>query len=228
MKEIVVTHTKIYEEINVWDVKVMEETIYIRMRHRVQTRPQETVYLKDLAQIIADENIHTVLKNLPIHKVSDEDNNIIVIDVMKVIERITQELHSIEVQTIGPSQTIVEVIYNKKGVSIPFFILIWCLLFLGSALAIMYFHEDVSMQQTQQRIYTIITGKVVKKPLLFQIPYSIGLGVGMVLFFNHVFRKRLNEEPSPLEVEMFNYQQDLDRYVSLTENKESMKRIDGH
>ena len=45
----------------------------------------------------------------------------------------------------------------------------------------------------------------------------------MILFFNHVFQKRINEEPSPLEVEMFNYQMDLDNYVIIHENKESMK-----
>ncbi|WP_019154370.1 stage V sporulation protein AA [Robertmurraya massiliosenegalensis] len=204
----------------------MEETIYIRMRHRVQIRPHDTVYLRDVAQIIADEKIFKQLQQLPVYQENEQDHNIIIIDVMKVIERITEITHHLEVQTIGPAQTIVEVIHKKKGVSIPFFILIWCLLFFGAALAIMYFHEDVAMRETQQRLYTIITGKVVEKPLLFQIPYSFGLGLGMVLFFNHVFRKRLNEEPSPLEVEMFNYQQDLDRYVSLTENKESMKRID--
>lgn len=209
-----------------WDVSVMEETIYIRMRHRVQIRPHDTVYLRDVAQIIADEKIFKQLQQLPVYQENEQDHNIIIIDVMKVIERITEITHHLEVQTIGPAQTIVEVIHKKKGVSIPFFILIWCLLFFGAALAIMYFHEDVAMRETQQRLYTIITGKVVEKPLLFQIPYSFGLGLGMVLFFNHVFRKRLNEEPSPLEVEMFNYQQDLDRYVSLTENKESMKRID--
>jgi stage V sporulation protein AA len=212
----------------VWDVSVVEETIYIRMRHRVQIRPHDTVYLKDLAQIIAEERFYPVLQELPIYQPSEEDNNIIIIDVMMVIRKITDVLQAIEVQTIGPTQSIVEVVYKKKGVSTPFFILIWFLLFFGSALAIMYFHEDVSMQETQQRLYTIITGKVVEKPLLFQIPYSIGLGLGMILFFNHVFRKRLNEEPSPLEVEMFNYQQDLDRYVTLTEHKESMKHLDDH
>ena len=70
----------------------------------------------------------------------------------------------------------------------------------------------------------LLLGKSVEKPLIFQIPYSIGLGLGMIIFFNHVFKKRLNEEPSPLEVEMFNYQNDLDRYVVMHENKESMSR----
>jgi stage V sporulation protein AA len=90
----------------------------------------------------------------------------------------------------------------------------------------MNFHEDVSMGAVHQKIYKIVTGHYVKKPLILQIPYSIGLGIGMIMFFNHLFRKRFNEEPSPLEVEVFNYQQDLDQYVIMSENKEKLKRLD--
>ncbi|CKE23075.1 Uncharacterised protein [Streptococcus pneumoniae] len=71
----------------------------------------------------------------------------------------------------------------------------------------------------------MITGEFNAQPLLFQIPYSLGLGLGMVLFFNHVFQKRINEEPSPLEVEMFQYQQSLDQYVIVNENKDNMKQL---
>lgn len=38
-------------------------------------------------------------------------------------------------------------------------------------------------------------------------------------FFNHWFKKRFNEEPSPLEVEIFNYQQDLQQYINTMENE---------
>ncbi|MFZ7945120.1 stage V sporulation protein AA [Neobacillus sp. 19] len=203
----------------------MEKTIYIRMRNRVQAEPEEKVLLKDAAQIIAPEAIRPILETMMIHQLTQKDRNIVVIDVMKVIELITNKFGDLEVQTIGPAQTIIEVTFKKKGVSIPFFLLIWILLFFGSAMTIMNFHDDVSMQSVHEKIYTIITGEKDTKPLLFQIPYSIGLGLGMILFFNHVFKKRLNEEPSPLEVEMFNYQMDLDNYVIIHENKESMKRL---
>jgi stage V sporulation protein AA len=143
---------------------------------------------------------------------------------MKVIRLISTVIENADVQTIGPAQTIVEVILKKKQMSLPFFILIWFLLFFGSAMAIMNFHDDVSMRSVQEKLYKIITGVEDSKPWIFQIPYSIGLGLGMILFFNHVFQKRINEEPSPLEVEMFNYQMDLDNYVIIHENKESMKR----
>ncbi len=195
------------------------------MRNRVQKQPKATIYLSDAAQIIAEDSILLKLQQLVIHQLSERDGNIVVIDVMKVIQHITNSFENLDVQTIGPAQTIIEVVTKKKGVSIPFFLLIWFLLFFGSALTLMNFHDDVSMRSVQEKIYTIITGKKEAKPLLFQIPYSIGLGLGMILFFNHVFKKRINDEPSPLEVEMFNYQMDLDNYVILHENKESMKHI---
>jgi stage V sporulation protein AA len=196
------------------------------MRHRVEARVHEKVRLADIAQIIAPETLLTNLKNIVVHQVTEKDKNIIVIDVMKVIRLMSTVVKGSDIQTIGPAQTIVQVLIKEKVVTFPFFILIWFLLFFGSAMGIMNFHDDVSMSSVQEKIYFIITGKNTIKPLLFQIPYSIGLGLGMILFFNHVFRKRINEEPSPLEVEMFNYQQDIDNYIVIHENKESMKQLD--
>ncbi|WP_338451738.1 stage V sporulation protein AA [Niallia oryzisoli] len=206
----------------------MEKTVYIRLRNRVFVRPHEKVYLKDIAQIIAEDVLHKQLSQLLIYSISDQDRNIIIIDVMQVIAKIAQFDSSIDVQVLGPSQTIVEVVDRKKKVSPILFILTWFLLFFGSMLTIMNFHEDVSMQTVHQKLYKMMTGQDNEKPLMFQIPYSIGLGLGMIIFFNHVFKKRLNEEPSPLEVEMFNYQQDLDQYVIMHENKESMKKLHDH
>ncbi len=194
------------------------------MRNRVLAKQEESIYLDDIAQIIAPETIISRLKKLKVHQISINDRNIVIIDVMKVIRLISNLIENADVQTIGPAQTIIEVILKKKQMSVPFFILIWFLLFFGSAMAIMNFHDDVSMRSVQEKLYKIITGVEDSKPWIFQIPYSIGLGLGMILFFNHVFQKRINEEPSPLEVEMFNYQMDLDNYVIIHENKESMKR----
>ncbi|MFD1777251.1 stage V sporulation protein AA [Fredinandcohnia salidurans] len=204
----------------------MEKSIYLRMRHRVLVQPNATVRIGQIVQISAEEKVSQEIKNIVIHQVSKKDKNIVVIDVMKVIDQIRRQFPQIDVQTVGPAQTIVEIAIKKRRFTPALFVAVWFLLFVGAALTMMNFHEDVSMREVHIRIYTMITGDEDLKPLLFQIPYSIGLGLGMILFFNHFFRKRLNEEPSPLEVEMFNYQQDLDNYLIITENKESMKHID--
>jgi stage V sporulation protein AA len=206
----------------------MEGSVYIRLRHRLQVRPESSILLENTAQIIAPEHYLQSIRKIVLHKVTEEDKNIIILDLMRVISQIKEVLPDVDVQTIGPSQTIVEVVYKRKKVSPPMFAAVWLLLFIGAAMAIMNFHEDVSMREVHQRLYLMMTGHEDPHPLLFQVPYSFGLGLGMILFFNHVFRKRINEEPSPLEVEMFNYQQDLDQYVIMHENKESMKHLDDH
>lgn len=86
-------------------------------------------------------------------------------------------------------------------------------------MTIMNFHNDVGMQEVQQKLHYLLTGENNKHPLWMQIPYSLGLGLGMLLFFNHWFKKRFNEEPSPLEIELFKYQKDIDHYISYYENK---------
>lgn len=205
----------------------MEKTVYIRMRNRIFTSQEQEIRIGDISQVLAPEAMERAIKELPIHHISKADSNFVVIDAMKVIRKITGLFPESDIQAIGPAQTLIEVnIEKRRMLSMPFFILIWLLLFFGSAMAIMNFHDDVSMKSVQAKLYTIITGEVSESPLLFQIPYSLGLGMGMVLFFNHIFKKRINEEPSPLEVEMFNYQQSMDNYVMIHENRESMKRLD--
>lgn len=200
--------------------------IYIRMRNRVQVKEHQQIKIEDVARLIGPDEHVKQLEKTVLLTVRKEDKNIVIIDVIKMIETIQQVNPLIEIQTVGPAQTIIEVIYKKKNVSFLAFAAVWLLLFVGAAMTIMNFHVDVSMAEVHQKVFTLITGRVDEKPLLIQIPYSVGLGLGMILFFNHFFKKRFNEEPSPLEVEMFNYQQDLDHYVSLNENKESVRRLD--
>ncbi len=69
----------------------------------------------------------------------------------------------------------------------------------------MNFHTDVSMKEVHIRIIELKQENERSIPLWFQIPYSLGIGLGMLVFFNHLFRKRFNEEPNPLEVELYMY-----------------------
>lgn len=200
----------------------MEKTVYIRLRHRIQVHPNDVITIDKIALVVGDKELTEKLNKIVIHKIQLSDKNMVVIDVMHVLREIHKYDRQIDVQAIGATQTIVEIMYQKRKLSPLLFCLVWLLLFIGAGLAIMNFHEDVSMRAVHQRIYKIVTGKENAHPLILQIPYSLGLGLGMVLFFNHLFKKRINEEPSPLEVEIFNYQLDLDQYVAMNENKENI------
>ena len=204
----------------------MEAPIYIRLRHRIRHQANVPVQLKEIAEVSAPGSLLSDLLSMVIHEIKQEEGQIIIIDAMAVVEKLSQHWPGVDVQFIGPSQTIIDTAPQSKKMSLPIFLFVWCLLFVGAALTIMNFHEDVSMRDVHIQLYEIVTGEKTEYPLIFQIPYSIGLGTGMILFFNHLFKKRFNEEPSPLEVEMFNYQQDLDQYVILHERKESRNHDD--
>ena len=43
-----------------------------------------------------------------------------------------------------------------------------------------------------------------------EVCHSIGLGLGIILFFNHVGRKKITPDPTPIQIEMRKYETDLD------------------
>lgn len=204
----------------------MATPVYIRMKQSFYVRPLSTVRLGQIAKITGPRRYMPNLHSLILHRICPEDRNIVIIDGVSVIHEIIQKYPHLDVELIGPNQCVLHVEKNKKKPSFLIISAIWLLLFIGAAMAIMNFHFDVSMLEVQQKLHYMLTGEVSEHPLWIQVPYSIGLGIGMILFFNHWFQKRFNEEPSPMEVEIFKYQEDLDHYVAINENKAENKHVD--
>lgn len=201
----------------------MTEPMFLRLRKRLAVKPEALITMGDICQIYWNGEREDAIKRMPIYQVKPADGNLIIIDIMQVIQRLRSAYPEVELEIQGSPQIIVEVQNPKKSANLVLVTLVWILLFVGSGLAIMNFHTDVSMMQVHQRIFYLITGQESKQPLWLQIPYSIGIGMGMILFFNHIFKKKINEEPSPLEVELFMYQQSLDQYYIQHENKENQR-----
>lgn len=155
------------------------------------------------------------IKELEINENTLNKNNLI-INVLDIIYKISSVYENIDIKIFGPSEILVAINKNNKENIISDIIkvlIISILLFFGAALAITNFHEDVNMDESLKSIYYLITGENSENPLLIQIPYSLGLGVGMVTFFNHILKKKRKLEPSPLELEMHNYQKNIDEYI---------------
>ncbi len=194
----------------------MTKTLYLRMKRNLNVQEYKHLHLKDIAYIAPPEELQSILENKPIYRISKKDNNIIVIDSFLIIKELMAEFKEFDIQSVGPAQTVIRIETKKKKANLFIAVVIWILLFIGTAMTIMNFHYDVSMQEVQQKLHYILTGVENEFPLWIQVPYSLGLGIGTLLFFNHWFNKRFNEEPSPLEVEIENYQADVDQYLICT------------
>ncbi|MHA0855514.1 stage V sporulation protein AA [Paenibacillus sp. CMAA1364] len=194
-------------------------TVYLQLKKRVQLPRGNTVTLGAVALILTEPEWEEELFNLELVVPQQVDGNLLVVDLMKIIPLVQDVIRNVHIESIGMQQVIVEIVENPKQASIPLFILVWLLLFFGSALTIMNFHADVNMMEVHIRVVEMITGKRNEHPYLFQSAYSLGIGFGMVVFFNHLFKKKWNEEPTPLEVEMYLYQENIDQFVVAEEYK---------
>ena len=43
-----------------------------------------------------------------------------------------------------------------------------------------------------------------------EISYCIGLAIGILVFFNHFGKKKITPDPTPIEVQLRKYEQDVD------------------
>lgn len=198
------------------------DDVYIQFKKDIFLPEQPTFRLKDVINISAHVKTKQKIEQLVAYHAEKQPQREIVVDGLYIIRIIHESLPDVNIRLIGETYTVIypEKPDRKRGkIFVP---MIWLLLFIGTAMTIMNFHHDVGMQEVQQKIHFIITGKENDYPLLLQIPYSVGLGIGMILFFNYWFTKRFNREPSPLEVELFKYDQDLEQY----KHHETVKRND--
>jgi stage V sporulation protein AA len=198
--------------------------LYIRFRKRITVRKGQPVKLSQVAELFTEPELAPRISELVLYRPEEEDGNLLLVDMMQVTRLVKQLAPDIAIQHFGEPHALVEVAEAERRCHPVLIGLVWLLLFIGSGLAIMNFHEDVSMPEVHQRIYELLTGERPEHPYWLQIPYSIGIGMGMVLFFNHLFKKKFNEEPSPLEVEMYQYQQSMNQYVVAEEYSKRLSR----
>lgn len=191
------------------------------------------VELSDVAGIYCeDETVRAKVEALKIHRFRDGAQPRVVISTLRVIEQITKLCPGITVESIGETDIIVEkasLQYDtpeqKKGageyVKVAFVALI-C--FFGSAFTIMAFHNDVALSDVLGRIYELVTGTESDGYTALEVAYSVGLAAGIIVFYNHIGGKKLTSDPTPLEVEMRNYERDVNQAIVEMADRQKLEK----
>ena len=139
------------------------------------------------------------------------------VSAMKVIELIQKEYPQASVENIGEADFIVDYIDEKKRnhhmaavLDVIKTVLICIVIFFGSGYAIMAYNNDVGTTEIFEKVYGMITGEEKTDTNWMELMYSVGLTGGIAVFYNHFGSKTFSNDPTPIEVEMNNYEQDLD------------------
>jgi stage V sporulation protein AA len=198
-------------------MKEKRETVYIKAdRNSVCHDPQ--IKLMDVMSVqCADPAICAGIKNKTLYhfdgQKGEKKKRIEVFSILNVIELIQADYPEVEVVSYGEQDFVVE--YVKMPLASQWWeiikvVFLCVLIFLGSGFTIMAFNNDVSVGEVFDRFYGQIMG--VDKPNVTEIElfYCLGLAVGITVFFNHVGKKKITPDPTPIQVEMRKYEKDVD------------------
>lgn len=207
----------------------MEHTLYLKMEKAVEVT-SETVFLKDISSVLCtNKEIENKVKSIIIYELTKDEIRK-VINVLQVIDLIKHNIDNVNIITIGELNVLIEFVKQKKKQPIIelFKIIFVCgICFFGTAFTIMAFHNDIDIENVFSRVHEIVTGEKSSGFSPLEISYSFGLAAGIILFFNHFGGKKITKDPTPVEVEMKKYEEDLnDALIQINGRKGSQEDVE--
>lgn len=199
-----------------------KETVYLKLERDVKVINYD-VMLSDVAGISCNDNtLAAKIKCIKLFRINTEKSKREIISVIKVVDSIIREFPDAEIQSIGEMECVVEYVGDKKKhkiwdiIKIIFVSLIG---FFGAGFAIMTFNEDVSVVDVFGNLYNYVFGVMPEEPGVLEATYSIGLALGIILFYNHIGGRRITKDPTPIEVQMRMYENDVNDALVETANR---------
>ena len=209
-----------------------ENTLYIALEQSVLV-DSPSVTIDDISTIFCrDKIIDKRVRELPVTQLPGKTKSQVIITVMKLIEIINDEFENLSIETIGNSETIIY--YDsgrKKGTfkqraKVVFLMLI---AFFGTAFSIMSYNQDCDTYGLLEKLYNTFTGQtpdtLTPSLTIGIICYCTGLAIGMIVFFNRGINAKLTDDPTPLQVQMRLYEQDVNKCIVIDSTRHK-KTID--
>ena len=202
---------------------MQKEKLYLAVNKKATVNPNQKVLVKDIGEVYcSNQIIQNNVENTeiaPDHKKEDWDY----MTAIEIGQIILNTFPTIDLELLGEVEILIEFKSETHKMALWKFIKIAAVcivLFFGSSLALINFHEDVNSSKTMKDLYYTFTGERKENPLLMVIPYSIGIGVGVITFFSRVISSSLRrvKEPGPMEIQLYLYDKDMEETI-LNETK---------
>ena len=187
-------------------------TVYLKGNQSTEVQ-KRAVYLRDVVSMECTDKVAlTHLKCKQIWRVPEGKHHRCVISILQIVEWIHQEYPNAEVQNLGATDLIITFEEQRQLGKVLYALKVFCvalIVFVGAAYSIMSFHIDVDMKRLFEEIYLAVIGQPEKGATILEFSYSVGLALGILFFFNHFGKRRFTKDPTPLEVEMRTYENDI-------------------
>lgn len=202
-----------------------EEILYLKAEKNIEVTKDE-VLLKDAVKVFCeDPHILDRVKSIRLHEFRKGESRRQVFSVLRLIQLITKNCPGVKVVNLGEPDLLLERVEPdqaggwKDVWKISFVALIS---FFGTAFTIMAFHNDIGISEVFRKVYEMIMGRPAPGYSILELTYSLGLAVGIIVFFNHIGGRRITKDPTPIEVEMRIYEREVNDALIETSDREGM------
>lgn len=193
-----------------------DETLFVKLPQSVKVYDKQ-VKLKDVAKFhCSNSDLVKELDEVVLLTMDLEKSEQTVVSALKVFQAIQKNAPEVSLTHIGETDVLIRYVRPVKINKALQFIKLFgvCLgAFVGAAFSIMTFNTDVSVSDVFDHIYELFYAVSLKDYHIVEIFYSIGLFSGIMVFYNHFSKKKKWTDPTPIQVEMRNYDNDTNTAI---------------
>lgn len=190
----------------------MSDTLYIQTDMNILIKHPH-VYLQDIARLsCSNSKVLNRLRVLPVANLNPDTPGRYTMSVMDLVDLIQKKEPDLDITPLGELSFILTYQPPEKPqmiFEILKVVFISLASFFGAAFSIMTFNTDADVGTLFKQIYQQVTGNVSNGFTILEISYSIGLAVGVLFFFNHFGRKKFSADPTPMQVQMRQYEDNV-------------------
>lgn len=206
------------------------ETVYVKVAQITEVY-EPNVQFRDVAQIHCQNPMtEEKIKALKITSFQNTGKRgaTYIGSVMDLLKQVEQTEKNIQLISLGETDFVVRYHPNGKRPGMADWMktaVIAIVSFCGAAFAIMTFNNDSNVTSVFANLYQLITGMESDGVTVLELSYSLGLTGGILLFFNHFASWKITVDPTPLEVEMRLYEENLNKAL-IQNNGRKEKQVD--
>ncbi len=174
------------------------------------------VKIEDIGKIYCkDKDIEYEINKMEVFKFDESNNSQQVVSILKIVELIQNKFKDVSVENMGEADFIIYYKIDEKtrGMQIVNVIFVCLIAFLGGGYSIMSYNTDVNAVELFGMLHELFIGEPPKGPSIIELAYCVGLLVGVIIFFNHGANKKISDDPTPLQVQMRMYEQNVNESI---------------
>ncbi|MDY4923389.1 stage V sporulation protein AA [Frisingicoccus sp.] len=196
--------------------------LYIKLDEHVRTEKKDVPLSKVAGVYCQDEELKSQAEKVIVYSFQEGEKEKAVFSLIYIYKKIYECMGSnIQIHSVGASECLVDWIQENRPSKLLGYVqvvLVGLVTFFGAAFTIMTYNADAGVPDVFRTLYEIFTGRSGGNGVL-ELTYSIGIGIGVIVFFHH-FEKKGRKTPTAMEVQMNKYEKDVvDSYVKYEERR---------